>query len=74
MMTTEYRKFYACKALTRRELKTLELIDRIRYLVRRKPDDKWTAKAVREKLLEEGLICEHITAKNVEDEMRAFYG
>lgn len=73
-LSLEYRKFYTCKDMTRRELKKLELIDRIRYLIKREPRDRWTAKEVRKRLLEEGLICEMITVQNVEDEMKAFYG
>lgn len=74
MMTAEYEKFYACQPLTRRELKKLDLIDRIRYLIKRQPKEKWTPKDIREALMAYGLICDHITIHNIEDEMRSYYG
>lgn len=74
MISAEYRKFYNCQDMTRREIKKLLLIDRIRYLIKREPREKWRPAEVRARLLETGLICEFITAQDIEDEMRAYYG
>lgn len=73
-MNTAYKKFYCSQPLTIRDIKSLELIDRIRYLLKCKPKDRWTAKEVREKLLNIGVIGDFITQQNIEDEMAAFYG
>lgn len=73
-MTSEYRKFYSCQPLTVRELKTLDLVDRIRYMVKRVPRPSWPPRQVRDELLKAGLICDLVTLKNIEDEMQAFYG
>ena len=76
-ITNEYRKFYMDKQLTRREIKTLNLIDRIRYLIKAQPQGptgKWKPAEIHQRLLFEGLISTYITKENIEEEMRAYYG